>query len=228
MKIQAVCAGACVCAVAVLAPGQTVIYSQPTVTDPSLVGLGFFSSNTPRPTRSFKHADNFTVPFDAQITGVRWWGWSEAIDHLDLSNFSRFLVEIFEAQDTPDGLGVGALLFSERFEIAATNPTPTGRAAFDTGALEFRQQVTLTTPFAIEAGRPYFLAVSARSIDFASDAWAWQDGLFVNGFSRVFSHTTQQWTPFQDTDSAFELLGVPSPAGGCALLALLACPRRRR
>lgn len=190
-------------------------------------GFGFFSSSVPRPNRNFKHADDFSIAGGAMIERVRWWGLSEGRVRPDLGNFSSFKIEVFTS-NTAGTLPV-ALLRSETFTVSATSPVATGRVAFDSGATEFRHEVALGTPFQAMPGVRYFLAISATPVVSSADAWMWQDGVFVNGRSGLFSYSSGAWSTFQDTDSAFELIAVPAPgaagvmtAGGWVVL------RRRR
>lgn len=206
------------------AQAQTV-YSQGPGTP---VGWGFFSSTIPRSNRSYKHADDFTLAQTATIDRLRWWGMSDFRQTGGLSNFSAFTIELFEANGA--GTLPGTLVRSQTFLPALTAPTATGRVAFDTGAIEFRHDVTLASPVELLGGRKYFLAVSATPINLAGDSWMWQDGLFVNGASALMQWNVTPWTVFIDTDSAFEVIAIPAPGSAAAFVgvgALAACRRRR-
>ncbi|MFG0241428.1 MAG: hypothetical protein ACF8R9_01445 [Phycisphaerales bacterium JB054] len=204
------------------------IYSQPTTANPDNVGLGWYSQSEPRVRKNYKHADDFTLAADAEVSRVVWWGQSSKHRHDDLTNFDTFQIEFFEATDVGGDLLPGALLAVEVFDIADTSPTETGRLA-PNGAKEYRHEATLTAPFAAVEGRQYFIAVSAGMIETnsASDAWQWQDADLLNGWSATYSWASSEWTGYQDSDSAFELYAVPAPASVGPLAVWLLAGRRR-
>lgn len=192
-----------------------------------IVGYGFYSMSQPVPQRSYKHADDFTLPAAGTISGVRFWGMSEGRVSQGIGNFSSFKVEFYSL--STNGNIPGTLLRTETFSAASTSPTLTGRTAFDTGALEYVHEVTLATPFSVNANQKYFLAISAAPVVPSNDVWLWQDGQFVNGTSALLTWATNSWGVFQDTDSAFQLLSVPAPpTGWLCLIGLLSVSRRDR
>lgn len=203
------------------------LYSQ--VVEPSNqnIGWGFYSSPQPRARRSFKHADNFVLPDAAQINSVRFWGINEGLFSNGLANYDQFTVEFFASQSATGGL-LGSLIHSETFTVAETNPANTGRINPLNNQAEMVHLVTLDTPLNLAAGTQYWIAVSARAINGSGDAWGWRDGLFVNGYSNSFSYATGVWSGFQDTDSSFELIGVPAPGGLAAVALILPLVGRRR
>ncbi len=216
------------CSLVLLACGHAsaqTLYSQPTTTDDAAVGLGWFSHSSPRPTRNFKHADQFTLDQPGEVGAVRWWGISEGIRVDDLSNVSSFTIEFFTSIDTPDGTNPGTLLSTETFDVPATDPQDTGRRSAR-NAIEYLHLVELDTAVSLEAGTEYFVAISAESTNPSLDGWQWQDADLVDGYSTSFSYATQEWLEFIDTDSAFELFAVPAPAS-LVLLAALGIRRRR-
>jgi hypothetical protein len=207
-----------------------LLVSQLVAPNPARVGLGFYSSSHPRPTRNFKRADDFRLGDAYRITRVRWWGLSEGRLFTDLRNFDQYTIEIYEGIGTPANPLPGALIWSEAFDPGAISIVPTGRASPSTGALEHIFDASPTIAPALESGRPYLLAISARSVNPGGDAWQWQDGRFFGGHGASYSYASGAWSAFQDTDSAFELFGrpVPAPASGLALGAALAVRTRRR
>ncbi len=206
-----------------------VVYSQGVVSDPALVGRGWFSHSRPRAIRNFKHGDDFMLEADAAIGSVRWWGISEGRFRADLGNFDAFTVEFYRADDGPDGLLPGSLIASTELLIADTAPTPTGRLNPANGAIEYEHLALLDAPVMLEAGVVYFLAVSARSINGSRDGWMWSDADGVDRYSVSYSWASGAWTGYTDTDSAFQLIAVPGP-GGVGVLAAGGCIafRRRR
>lgn len=209
---------------------EVTLYSQPTVTDPALVGTCFYSSSKPMSSRNYKHADDFLIASGGTIDRVRWWGLSEGRFVKNLANVSHFTIEFYQAVPDAGGLLVGTLLSTATFPIAATNQTATGRLSAANQAIEYRHDVALSSPVQVAAGTPYFIAISARPVNANRDAWGWHDGLLVNGYSQIYSHNTLTWSSFQDTDSSFELFGtVPAPGGaGIVLLCGAVALRRRR
>ena len=213
--------------VLVLAPGapaQTVYSQGPG----DIVGFGFYSSSVSRPTRNYKHADDFTLAADAAVSTITWRGMSEGAQHPDLRNVNRFRIDIYSASAVVGGDVPGALLKTQTFSLAQTAPTLTGRTAFDTGAFEYSHAVTLSTPFNASGGVKYFLAISVTPFNTSNDAWMWQDGQFVNGASALLNLSSTQWAVFNDTDSCFSL-AVPAPAAASMLgLGSILALRRRR
>lgn len=220
------------CALAVLGAGvasaDVVLYSQPVEPSNQNLGFGFFSSSQPRARRNFKHADDFTLGQVSEVRGVRWWGMNEGLVSQGLANYDQFTVEFFTSIDTPGGALVGSLIHRETFATALTNPLPTGRVNPTSGQAEIVQSVTLATPVSLDGGTRYWLAVSARALNGGGDAWLWRDGVMVNGYSNILSYASGQWTGFQDTDSGFELIGVPGPGSAIVVLVAAVGGRRRR
>lgn len=192
-----------------------VVFSQPVVDDPAAVGRGWFSHASPRPTRNYKHADDFALTSDARIDSVRWWGLSEGRFRADLGNFSAFTIEFFSVRDgLPDGL-----LASTTLDLAATEPTMTGRTSHTNGAIEHVHQATLASPVSLAAGTNYFIAISAHSVNVNRDGWMWSDADGADEYSATYAWSAGVWTGYIDTNSAFELISVPSPASGFLLIA---------
>lgn len=218
------------CAMPRQAQGDVVLISQPPPTNAASVGLGFFSSSHARPTRNYKRGDDFSLARDSTITAMRWWGLSEGRIFDDLRNFTQYTLEVFEAQGAAAPLP-GALLWSATLTPSQLQITPTGRRSPDSGASEYRYESILNQPLSLRGGRSYILAISARSSTISGDAWQWQDGQLNGGHGANYSYATRAWTPFQDTDSAFELVGTAVPSPGAALslgaAASLACFSRR-
>ena len=206
-----------------------VVYSQPTTSDASSVGLGWYSSSEPRPTRSFRHADNFSLTAPTAISSVRWWGLTEGSSHTDLGNFDTFTIEFYSNRTQPNGnIRPLDLIASTTIQVAATNATETGRTA-TSGAIEYMHEATLTTPLSFDADTTYWIAISAHSIDPSADAWQWQDSDDYDTLSSSFDYNQNRWLVLQDTDSAFELIAVPSPGTlGSLCIVSLMCQRRRR
>jgi hypothetical protein len=170
-----------------------VVYSQPSTSNPANVGFGYFSHSAPRPTRNFRHADNFTLAAPASVSSVNWWGISGGVISDDLSNFDTFTVQFYSSKPAGNGNPIpDALLFQETFAKAATGATATGRSA-PNGAMEFRHSVGLSAPVNLSAGALYFLSVSAHCIQPNGEAWLWQDADVVDDYSVSFSYASQQW-----------------------------------
>ncbi len=206
-----------------------VVYAQPTTTNAANVGLGWYSSSEPRPTRNFKHADNFVLASDSTIDAVRWWGLSEGVSHTDLSNFDTFTIEFWSSRTLPNGnIRPLDLIAATTIGTQDTAATATGRSA-PSGALEYKQEATLDDSVELIAGETYWISISARSIDPGADVWQWQDSDDYDTRSSSFDYGQNRWLVLEDTDSAFELIAVPAP-GGLSVMTLggLAAAQRRR
>ncbi|MDX2116562.1 MAG: hypothetical protein SFY96_00080 [Planctomycetota bacterium] len=218
------------CAITRHATADAILVSQPTVVNAANVGLGFYSSSQARPTRNYKRGDDFMLASNASLGKVRWWGLSEGRIFDDLRNFNQYTLEIFEGVATASGPLPGVRLWSQSFAPAGLSIAATGRASPSSGAAEYRYEATLSSPINLTGGKSYILAISARCINASGDAWQWQDSEFFGGHGANFSYAAGTWTAFQDTDSAFELIGtvVPAPSTAGVLLTLLAMPSGRR
>lgn len=218
------------CALNQRAAADTVLVSQPTVVNAASVGLGFYSSSQARPTRNYKRGDDFTLASNSSITTIRWWGLSEGRVFDDLRNFNQYTLEIFEGAAAPGGPLPGPRLWSSTFVPSALAIAATGRTSPTSGAAEHRYEATLASAVALTGGKSYILAISARCINASGDAWQWQDGEFFGGHGAIYSYASGSWSAFQDTDSAFELIGtvVPAPSTAAVLLTLAAMPAGRR
>ncbi len=197
---------------------EATLYSQPSATAATSVGLGFFSHADLGAARNHAHADDFVLEHGAVLTRIRWWGLpgptqaNGSIRDASLNNVSGFVVRVHEARDGAGGGVPGAVIFEGNFAMEDTNPTPTGRRGFGKGeassGLEVRHEIVLTDGPRLVSDRRYFLSVQAFRRDVAGDAWQWQDGVIRNrtSFSRPWKASS--WSTIVDTDSAFELLGV--------------------
>ncbi len=218
------------CAATPRAAADIVLLSQPTVSDAAKVGLGFYSSSHARPTRNYKRGDDFRLSTAAEITRFRWWGLSEGRVFDDLRNFDQYTIEIYEGVRSGDaGPLPAALLWSHTYAASSLAIVATGRVSATSGAAEHVYDATVPGVLSLDSGRDYILAVSARSANTRGDAWQWQDGEAFGGHGANYSYASRQWSSFQDTDSAFEIIGRPIPApGAIGLLSLLATRRAGR
>ncbi len=201
------------------ASADELLLSQPTVIDPADVGLGFYSSSHPRPTRNFKHGDDFRLASDSLLSRVRWWGQSEGRVFDDLRNFDQYTIEVYQGVAGSGGPLPGTLVWSSTFVPTSLSITPTGRVAPTSGAAEHLYEAILPD-LALTGDTNYVLAISARSLNVQNDAWQWQDGEFFGGHSALYSYASRTWSSFEDTDSAFELFGTAVPTPGAALAAV--------
>lgn len=206
-----------------------VVYSQPSTTNDAEVGLGWYSSSEPRPTRNFKHADNFTLDQDASISSVRWWGLTEGISHTDLSNFDSFTIEFWTNRTVPNGnIRPLNLIATTTIDLADVMTNETGRSA-PSGALEYMHEATLSSVINLQSDAIYWISISARSIDPIADVWQWQDSNLFDTRSSSFDYNQNQWVVLEDTDSAFELIVVPAPGAlGVLSFGTMLAHRRRR
>lgn len=188
-------------------PADAVILSQPTAVDPARVGLGCFSTIQPRPTRNYKRGDDFVMKSNAEVRAVRWWGLSEGRLFPDLRNFDEYTIEFFDGAPASGGPLPGTLIWRGSFPASSLEILPTGRLSPKSRASEHRYTATLPEGVELKRGGSYILAISARCIDPAGDAWQWQDAENFGGHGASYSYATQTWSVFEDTDSAFELIG---------------------
>lgn len=185
-----------------------MLYEQPAILAEERVGLGFFSHAEAGATRDYIHCDNFTLPADAQVTGVRWWGYVNADTDADLSNVRGFHVEIHPDHEArrPD-----EPLLWRTVSLRATDPRPTGRRGSGrndaSAAREYRHEVHFDRPLRLRGGVTYHLSIAAVLLDPATRNWMWADGETVDGLSDSYSYARDEWGRIDDTDSAFALLG---------------------
>lgn len=219
---------AIVCSISACAAQAEIVYSQ-TSTDPSQTDFGWYSSSEPRPTRNFKHADNFMLGSSEQITAVNWWGTSEGLSHTDLTNFDSFQIEFWSSRTQPNGrIKPSELISTESFDLTETNATDTGRRT-SRDTIEYMHSATLSNAITLEADTMYWISISARSIDPTADVWQWQDADSTDQISSSWTYQFGVWQYQFDTDSAFQLIAVPAPptfAGLAGSMVLIA--RRRR
>lgn len=166
---------------------------------------------------------------DASISSVRWWGLSEGVTHSDLGNFESFTIELYSSRILPNGnIRPLDLISSQTMMLDSLGTLHTGRTA-PNGALEYKHEADLAQAWTLDAGVMYWIAISARSIDPGADAWQWQDSDDLDTRSSSFDYAQNRWLVLQDTDSAFELISVPSPGtwAGVSVAGLLTQRRRR-
>ena len=204
------------------APGQT-IYKQSV-----FPGEGFSSTFDPNAAFAFLAADNFTLSSSQTIASVRWWGNSDDFGLPNLQNFTQFTVKLHERQG--NGL-LGAVIYSEAFATANTNPVDTGLLSTNNTRV-WQQTAQLATPQPLAAGQ-YMLSVGVSGyVDNQGSIWFWNTSLEGDDFIAFDNYDGTGWRPFtQPLDLSFELLAVPEPGivtgafGG--MLALVARRRGR-
>ena len=204
-----------------------LVYSQ-TLADLDSTDFGWYSSSEPRPTRNFKHADNFTLSAQSHISQINWWGMTEGVSHTDLQNFDQFQIEFYTSRTTNNNrIKPDTLISSQTFDLASITTNDTG---FQTtsGAFKYQHQATLTNTVALDANTTYWIAISARSIDPTADTWQWLDADPTDTDSSSYDYKTDRWLALRDTDSAFQLFAIPAPATTSLLLLTPIAARRRR
>lgn len=209
---------------------QDAVVSHEVVTDDAKVGLGFFSSTEPRPNKNFLHVDDFTLGAAASIGSVAWWGQSTNDVNAGLENFASFTVGFYHSRTTAGGElrpernpFVSFIIGLDGIEAEAT-----GRVATH-GGLEHRFAADLADAVELEAETIYFFSVAVTHVDPALDAFQWSDAELDNGYAGSWSYERTRWEMLQDTDSAFQLISVPAPAGlGVMSAALVMLSRRGR
>lgn len=204
-----------------------LVYSQ-TLSDLDSTDFGWYSSSEPRPTRNFKHADNFTLTAQSHISQINWWGMTEGAAHTDLQNFDQFQIEFYTSRTTNNNrIKPDTLIASQTFALSSIITTDTGHQTA-AGVIKYQHQATLTNTVTLDANTTYWIAISARSIDPTSDTWQWLDSDLADADSSSYDYNTDRWLALRDTDSAFQLFTIPSPATTSLLLISPIAARRRR
>jgi hypothetical protein len=204
-----------------------LVYSQ-TLSDLDSTDFGWYSSSEPRPTRNFKHADNFTLTAQSHISQINWWGMTEGAAHTDLQNFDQFQIEFYTSRTTNNNrIKPDTLIASQTFDLSSIITTNTGHQTA-AGVIKYQHQATLTNTVTLDANTTYWIAISARSIDPTSDTWQWLDSDLADADSSSYDYNTDRWLALRDTDSAFQLFTIPSPATTSLLLISPIAARRRR
>ena len=183
-------------------------YLQDVAHDDARVGLGFFSHAEPGARRDYIHCDNFSLTRPLELTNVRWWGYMDGTAGADLFNVSGFVVEVHADHDSASPTDI---LYHKEYTLAETSPVATGRRGSGVGeastALEYRHEVAIDPPVQLKPGVVYHLLVAARLKDPSRDNWQWADAEDADKITMIYSYKRQSWQRFEDTDSAFELLG---------------------
>jgi hypothetical protein len=191
---------------AVLSPAQVVVYSQPN-DDPN----GPYSDGVPGQYAGHRIADNFqlTDPVNRRVTTIVWWGGSDyCCNAPDLTNFTDWIVEIYE----DDGGLPGDPIYSETFAKEHTNYIPTGNTN-GFGGWEYQQTVTLSTPVTLFIDTPYWISIGAVAADPWGDGWLWSRNYFDGDDALAEDWFDGQGYRPRSGDVAFVLYGTT--AGGC-------------
>lgn len=175
-------------------------------------------------------ADDFQVSQDAVIRRISWWGFygDSFLEEIEPPPATETMRARIYGARAGDGLPDDAnILFEESF----LNPSreATGRIVFvGPGPPEFKFEVDLASPFAIEADTPYWLEiVQVGEID-SLFRWEFSPGngtpfAFVNPFVSDWRKTTLT------ANLAFELSTVPEPTSLClCAFGLILWGRRKR
>jgi hypothetical protein len=187
--------------------------------------FGYFADGVPGQFYSQRIADDFVLGGSTSINGVRWWGSSENYVFPDLTNFSSWVVNIYN----DNGGSVGASITGDMiFGAGSTNATATGRTSV-VGSTEYVQNVKFN-PVALQAGVRYWISIGTINTAPFDDAWTWHVSDQGNSTIAADFFDGAGYTTFPgNQDVAFELQAIPTP-GAAALLGVagLAGLRRRR
>jgi hypothetical protein len=204
-----------------------IVYTQSPSSEPDSIGLGWYSSSEPRPTRSYKHADNFVLEDTTLVSGLNWWGLTEGLNDTTYTNFDSFTIEFWSSMTLPNGrIKPETLMHTETLSILESSLAETGRHS-PSGLVEYRHHYELDESIVLDADTTYWISISAHSVDPAGDVWQWQDADDADTISSSYDYSAERWLYLVDTDSAFELITVPAPATFPVLLLGIALRRRR-
>lgn len=159
-------------------------------------------------------ADNFTLPQNATIQKVRWWGGcsSTAGGPRPITDLSSLTVEFFAA-DGVEG-EPGTCVYAESFSSAAANPQPTGMVNEYSGVELYVLEVNLTSPLALPADTPYWISISGATIDPSTHLW-WAStapgtydgvGMFYDPINLAWDSSNGSSCIAAEHDMAFALL----------------------
>jgi len=185
---------------------QFVAYSQP-----SEEADGFCSSAIPGQYCSVRMADNFHLshPQYREIVEVTWWGSSDNYEYDDLTNFTHWVIVIY---DDLDGLP-GSPVYQRQIQKNNIETTLTGEQNMD-GGWEF----SLTASLAPNAptlfiDQPYWISIGYIADYADGDTWGWSRNYSQGDGECAIDHFDGQDYQLDAGDLAFELIG--EPATGC-------------
>lgn len=158
-------------------------------------------------------ADDFQVTQDAVIRRISWWGFygSSSLEEVEPPPVTETMRARIYGARASDGLPDDAnILFEESF--LSPSREATGRIVFvGPGPPEFKFEVDLTSPFALEAGTPYWLEIV--QVGDINSLFRWEYGP-TERTGHAFRHNLiVDWTHTfsADADLAFQLSTIPEP-----------------
>lgn len=204
-------------------------------------------------------ADDFFCEDGSPVTGIVWWGsyydtLHNEVNHYPYPNSDNwgdpdtnppgiiqgfniaFYTDVPGGTDTPPWSHPGTKIYEAYLPLGETQVTETSYGEIQrTGGMQtvFQYEVTLTDPFAQQAGTIYWISIQAVDPDGDPLQWGWQESVDHWNDNGVQSGFAQQgwWDLIPDEDLAFELKTVPLPASfmlfGSGLLALLGIRKRK-
>ncbi|MCW5946138.1 MAG: PEP-CTERM sorting domain-containing protein [Fimbriimonadales bacterium] len=188
---------------------------------------GYYSDGVAGQFYDQRMADNFSLGIESNVTKIVWWGSSENWQFPDLTNFSAWVLRIYN-----DSAGnVGSEVFNTTVAKASTNPTATGQQN-SLGGNVYRQEAAVAVN--LLAGN-YWLSIGSVNISPGDDAWVWSaaQNTYDDKFAAELGFGNGYQTFTGSGDLSFQIEGdpVPEPATMLALgvgLAALAARRRRK
>ncbi|GEM_PF-6841292 len=232
--LKTIAFAAAVGAVCSFAAADDLLYSQPQVSG-TPAGISLTEGGNQFSFADRRRADNFALPFPAEVDFVRFWGGTESdfFGSDNISNIDAFNIRIF----ADDGGVPGSILLDETVSKAAVNPTlvPGQQVGF-LNADMFRFEAALPSSVTLAANQQYWVSVAADVINpvgLNAEGWQWaasdvgDDVLAQRNFDGA-GYFVNVNSP---RDAAFEFEGViiPTPASAALLpLAGLVAMRRRR
>lgn len=157
-------------------------------------------------------ADDFSLTTAATIRHLTWWSfYGLNTDSIAQPPPATQTIRLRVHAPRPGDGMPGDVLFEEF--VVDLPRVATGQFIFVGGTpSEYRYDVDLSTPWALDAGQPYWLAIAQMGIPTSTYRWEYA---FPNGTPFVFMNPiTGDWRQFSgQSNLAFQLSTVPEPAG---------------
>ena len=157
-------------------------------------------------------ADDFQVTQDAVIRRISWWGFygSSFLEEVEPPPATETMRARIYGASASDGLpDDGNIVFEE--SIISPSREPTGRIVFvGPGPPEFKFEVDLATPLAIEADMTYWLEII--QVGDINSLYRWEVSQAEQNGHAFMNSLMEGWRRSVSGDLAFELSTIPEPS----------------